>query len=171
MIPSIFNLDVGYLLHHQAKKSSSQVPSTQSDNSAQLIFPGVSGRFPASNNVQEFRDGLFNKKDMFDAIDKRWKVDNSEIPPKGGLIPEINKFDPGFFGIHHRQATNMDPAMRNFIEVAIESIMDAGIHPKELEGSKTGVFVGYSWSDLEAPSLSEADEPQKFRMTGYVIFF
>ncbi|EFA05248.1 Fatty acid synthase-like Protein [Tribolium castaneum] len=133
----------------------------------EVVVTGMSGRFPASNNVQEFRDNLFAKKYMMDKIDKRWKVVNKEIPSKGGLLPEIGTFDPGFFGIHHRQAENMDPAMRNFLEVAVEAILDSGFHPKELEGSRTGVFVGYSWSDLEAPSLSEADEPQKFGMTGY----
>lgn len=133
------------------------------------LILGISGRFPASKNVREFRDNLFEKKDMFSSVKKRWIVDHKDIPSKGGLLPEIDKFDAGNFGIHHRQATYMDPTMRNFLEVAIESVMDAGVHPKELEGSKTGVLVAYSFSDLEVPVLTQADEAKTFKLTGYVL--
>lgn len=35
------------------------------------------------------------------------------------------------------------------IEVAYEAILDAGIHPQSLRGSKTGVFAGVCFSEAE----------------------
>ena len=53
-----------------------------------------------------------------------------------------------------------------FLEMVIEAIMDAGVNPIELEGSKTGVFIGFSCSDLENFTLMGMTESQKFPTTG-----
>lgn len=126
----------------------------------------MSGRFPKSNNIKEFRDNLFNKENMISETDKRWTVKHREIPTKGGLIPDVSKFDPGFFGVHYRQALNMDPILRNFLEVATEAIMDAGVNPSELQGNKTGVFVGYAWSDIDVLTMRQIEQQQSFGITG-----
>lgn len=59
---------------------------------------GVSGKFPKSKNVQEFKDNLMNTRDMVASDNKRWDIIHPEIPDRSGVIPLIEKFDPGYFG-------------------------------------------------------------------------
>ncbi|KAJ3652400.1 hypothetical protein Zmor_018369 [Zophobas morio] len=132
----------------------------------EVVISGVSGRFPESENIYEFRDNLFNKKQMVSENEKRWKVDVGNVPKKSGHIDNINKFDAGYFGLHYRQANFMDPGLGVIMKTVIEAIMDAGINPSELEGSKTGVFLGLSWSDAENPILINLKGPQNFAITG-----
>lgn len=41
----------------------------------------------------------------------------------------------------------MDPQIRVLLEHSYEAILDAGISPQSLHGSKTGVFIGCSYDD------------------------
>lgn len=41
-------------------------------NEPEIVISGVSGRFPSSNSVTEFKDNLFNKVDMVTADDTRF---------------------------------------------------------------------------------------------------
>ena len=136
----------------------------------EVVISGMSGRFPESDNVYEFRDNLFNKKDMVTENDKRWKLDRPDIPKRSAKIKVINKFDAGYFGLHYRQADVMDPALRILMETVIEAVMDAGINPLELKRSKTGEFVSVGWSNVENPTFVNGMEPQKFAVTGYENF-
>ena len=46
----------------------------------EIVISGISGRFPNSNNIQEFSDNLYNKVDMVDDDERRWRHTNAEIP-------------------------------------------------------------------------------------------
>lgn len=52
-------------------------------------------------------------------------------------------------GIHPNQANAMDCECRMLLEKTIEAIYDAGIHPKDLEGTNTGVFIGLFFTEAE----------------------
>lgn len=43
----------------------------------------------------------------------------------------------------------MDPMCRMLLEHAYEAIVDAGINPRQLRGTKTGVFIGACFSESE----------------------
>lgn len=116
---------------------------------------GLSCRFPGANNTEAFWQLL---KEGVDAITEipndRWNKDafyhpDATVPGKsisrwGGFLDNIDQFDPFFFGISPAEATYMDPQQRLLLELSYEALDDAGQKVKELEGSKTGVFVGIS---------------------------
>lgn len=43
----------------------------------------------------------------------------------------------------------MDPMCRMLMEHAFEAIVDAGVNPRHLRGTKTGVFIGACFSESE----------------------
>ncbi|KAL7042296.1 hypothetical protein ACKWTF_001098 [Chironomus riparius] len=112
-----------------------------------IVVSGISGRFPNANNVQEFEHNLYNKIDMSDEDESRWKHFHPEVPKRTGKIRNLNKFDASFFSILNKHANWMDPQCRCLLEHAYEAIIDAGISPQSLVGSRTGVFIGCCFSD------------------------
>lgn len=116
----------------------------------EIVISGLSGRFPSSANVEEFAQNLYNKIDMVDDSENRWKHINPEIPTRSGKTVNLNKFDASFFSVHNRQASFMDPQCRCLLEHAYEAVLDAGINPKTLRGSRTGVYIGCSFAESEA---------------------
>ena len=120
-----------------------------SDPSDEIVISGISGRFPNSKNMTEFSYNLYNKIDMVDDDERRWHHTNPEIPKRSGKINGLEKFDASFFSVHNRQANMMDPQCRMLLEHSYEAILDAGINPKTLRDSRTGVFIGCVVAETE----------------------
>ncbi|XP_031331261.1 fatty acid synthase-like isoform X1 [Photinus pyralis] len=119
------------------------------DSDDELVISGMAGCFAESANVYEYRDNLANKVDMVTCDERRWVTNHPEIPKRAGKMNFIEKFDSGFFGVHGAQAHSMDPMARMQLERTIEAILDAGYHPEELKGTRTGVFIGMSESEAD----------------------
>lgn len=68
-------------------------------------------------------------------------------------MKDIDKFDSLFFGVHGQLVTHIDPMIRMTVESAYEAIMDSGINPKKLKGSKSAVFTASCFSDSELSML------------------
>lgn len=61
-------------------------------------YSGIAGTYPESKNLYELQNNLYNNVDMVTEDNRRWDVRHFDIPSRAGKIPEINKFDAGFFG-------------------------------------------------------------------------
>ncbi|XP_070493817.1 fatty acid synthase-like [Chironomus tepperi] len=125
------------------------------ENGDDIVISGVSGRFPNSRNLDQLSYNLFNKIDMVDEKETRWRHTNAEVPRRMGKTLDIEKFDASFFGVNYRHARTMDPQGRIILEHAFESILDAGISPKTLKGKNVGVFIGASYNESEMKWIYE----------------
>ncbi|WP_327091569.1 SDR family NAD(P)-dependent oxidoreductase [Nonomuraea sp. NBC_01738] len=76
---------------------------------------------------------------------------------EGAFLPDAADFDAAFFGISPNEALAMDPQQRLLLESAWEAIERAGIDPRSLHGSQTGVFVGITQQNY-GTSLADAPE-------------
>nr|XP_049698956.1 fatty acid synthase [Helicoverpa armigera]XP_049698957.1 fatty acid synthase [Helicoverpa armigera] len=132
----------------------------------EVLISGVSGYFPDSDSVNHLQENLFNKVDLISGDARRWKLAHPEIPQRTGKINNVNKFDASFFGVHYKQAHTMDPMCRILLEKAYEAVIDAGVNPKELRDTKTGVFVGACFSESEKTWFYEKMQVNGFGITG-----
>ncbi|MFK4070360.1 beta-ketoacyl synthase N-terminal-like domain-containing protein [Streptomyces sp. NPDC029674] len=73
---------------------------------------------------------------------------------QGGFLYDAADFDAEFFDISPREALAVDPQQRLLLECAWEAFERAGLDPRTLKGSPTGVFVGMTGQDY-GPRLHE----------------
>lgn len=70
-------------------------------------------------------------------------------------MPDIDKFDSEFFGMSDRKANSLDPQFKLCYETTFEAILDAGINPDDIKGSRTGMFTAYCYIDGRLAQLQE----------------
>ena len=66
--------------------------------------------------------------------------------PNGGFIDDVRTFPAISFGIPPRRVEVMDPQQRLSLEIALQTIQDAGYRPADLP-RRTGVFMGVTASE------------------------
>ena len=119
---------------------------------------GMSCRFPGSADPESFWNNLKENKDLITEVpEERWnwkayygdpKAEKGKTKAKwGGFITDADKFDPLFFNISPREAELMDPQQRITLQAVWHALEDAGVNPKAISGSNTGVFIGSYFDD------------------------
>ncbi|MFD4691808.1 type I polyketide synthase [Streptomyces sp. NPDC058463] len=84
----------------------------------------------------------------------------------GGFVTGAADFDNGLFAVSPREAFAMDPQQRLLLEVSWEVFERAGISPRAVHGSRTGVFVGTSGQDYVGILASGEQDTEGHRGTG-----
>ncbi|GFS66896.1 fatty acid synthase [Nephila pilipes] len=115
----------------------------------EIAITGISGRFPESDNVSEWSQNLYNKRNLITESSKRWEPGLHSLPRKLGQLKDLSKFDNEFFDVSEEQANILDPQARILLESTYEAIVDAGYDPDDLRGRKIGVFVAHSFQECE----------------------
>ncbi|MGD2092501.1 MAG: SDR family NAD(P)-dependent oxidoreductase, partial [Candidatus Aminicenantes bacterium] len=124
-----------------------------------IAIIGMSGRFPGANTPGQYWENLLAGKNSITEIPPDrwdWKEYYHEDPNQaaalrksyskwGGFLDEFHRFDPLFFNMTPREAENIDPQERLFLEECWKALEDAGYAPSKLSPQlrqKTGVFGG-----------------------------
>ena len=125
---------------------------------------GIGCRFPGGASSSESLRRLLI--DGMDAIVDEPPVERPgfdragmTFPPAGYLQEDVAAFDPMFFGTAPREAASMDPQQRLALECAWEALEDAGINPRGLEGSRSGVYFGVAatdWGNIQLRGAPDA---------------
>jgi acyl transferase domain-containing protein/SAM-dependent methyltransferase len=135
---------------------------------APIAAIGLACRFPAAPSPEAFWALLRDGVDAITEVPReRWDVDafydpDPDAPGRmstrhGSFLPGVDRFDAEFFGITPKEAARMDPQHRLLLEVAWEAFETAGLDPRGLAGSPTGVFVGLCHHDYLNLILKRGD--------------
>lgn len=114
-----------------------------------IAIVGMAGRFPDANNVEELWQNVANQHcSITPYSDEQLRgvgVDSDTLADpdyvKAGVpFTNIKAFDAGFFGYSPKEAEQLDPQQRIFLQTCWHALEDAGIVPSAT--NLTGVFAG-----------------------------
>lgn len=140
------------------RKLLDRLASTQSSTTTPIAVVGMSCRFPGANSIEEYWDLIAGGRSLSKEVpEERWDIKSLYDPSPDALgktatkwaclVDGVDQFDPVFFGITPREASRMDPQQRLLLQGCWEALENAGIDPKALTKSPTGVFVGVGQMD------------------------
>jgi len=114
---------------------------------------GMAGRFPGAENPRALWRNLAAARESIphfaeDELEPAGAEEMAARSERGyvrarGILPGVELFDAGFFGISPAEADVIDPQQRLFLEAAWEALEDAGYDPQAFSGA-IGVFAGMS---------------------------
>ncbi|GGF54348.1 hypothetical protein GCM10007301_12330 [Azorhizobium oxalatiphilum] len=116
-----------------------------------VAIVGVAGRFPGAGSVAGFWENLrrgadcishFDPAALDDSFGGEVRGDRDYVPARP-VLPDVERFDAPFFGMHARETALTDPQHRLLLECAWEGLEDAGHDPAAFAGA-IGVFAGCS---------------------------
>jgi acyl transferase domain-containing protein/NAD(P)-dependent dehydrogenase (short-subunit alcohol dehydrogenase family)/acyl carrier protein len=146
-----------------------------------IAIVGMSCRFPGAEDpdalwkmVAERRESVTEypggRTPELDAFYRRAGMPDGPASIRGGFLPDIDKFDAGFFEVSPREAEWLDPQQRLLLEASWEALEDAGIPLRVLSREKTGVFIGVWLSEYEHHAKANAPVSEFFLITGGPLF-
>ncbi|BBX96242.1 type I polyketide synthase [Mycobacterium lacus] len=141
-----------------------------------IAVVGIDCRFPGARDKDAFwrllMDGVVTDAEV---PSQRWDIDTYYHPDgaagsmntrRAHFIDDVDAFDNEFFGIAPVEAAALDPQQRLLLQTAWRALEDAGIDPRSLAGTPTGVFVGMMSSEWGFRQILDFKGLTVFRGTG-----
>ena len=120
------------------------------ETDTEVAVIGMSGRFPGAPDLGRFwanlRSGIDSIQVYGDEELERIGIDRAVYSDPtfvraAALLPDSELFDASFFGFSPREAEQMDPQQRVFLETSWEALEDAGYDGQSYPGP-IGVYAG-----------------------------
>ncbi len=128
-----------------------QIPLAANPSTNAIAIIGVTGRFPGAESVEAFWKNLcegvesitaFHLEELDEPERALAKAEPSYVAARP-VLKDADKFDSSFFGVYPKEADQMDPQHRVFLECAWEVLERAGYDPGHTT-EPVGVFAGCS---------------------------
>lgn len=119
-----------------------------------IAIIGMSGRFPGAANLDQFWDNLLSGKESIRFFDDQELANAGVSPterqhphyvPASPTLEGIDQFDAAFFSISPREAKQLAPSMRLFLECVWEAFENGGYTNTNHDG-QIGVYAGANLS-------------------------
>ena len=143
-----------------------------SEHIGSVAIIGLSGRFPGANTIEKFWHNLLNGIEGISSLTDEELVaagispdiyEQANYVKAYPALADIDQFDADFFKITPREASQMDPQKRIFMEIVWEALEDAGY--TSASSDFIGVYAGCGTSgywtfhpDATQPMLSLENE-------------
>ncbi|MDJ1175532.1 type I polyketide synthase [Roseofilum capinflatum] len=130
-----------------------------------IAIIGMSGRFPGAKTIDEFWHNLkhgvegisfLSESQLLKSGIEKDLLSNPNYVKASGSIEDIDRFDAQFFNYSPREAEELDPQQRLFLECSWEAIESAGYNPEVYDGS-IGVYAGSGLPTYLMSHLGEKD--------------
>ena len=141
-----------------------------------IAVVGIDCRFPGAPGRDAFwrllMDGVVTDSEV---PSERWDIDTYYHPNgvagsmntrRAHFIDDVDAFDNDFFGIAPIEAAALDPQQRLLLQASWHALEDAGIDPRSLAGTPTGVFVGMMSSEWSSLHMHDFAGLTSFRGSG-----
>ncbi|MGW1409041.1 SDR family NAD(P)-dependent oxidoreductase [Streptomyces sp. NPDC002403] len=138
-----------------AARDSAAAPRPRDDHHDIAII-GISGTYPGAETLGELWDVLGEGRHEFREVPReRWDHDavyssdrsvlGKSTIRTGTFLRDIEMFDPRYFRISKRDAENMSPEVRLFLQTGVEALEDAGYSRETIQrqyDGDVGVLAG-----------------------------
>jgi amino acid adenylation domain-containing protein len=167
---------LAHFIDNKGKTQEEESISQKEVSGNDIAIIGISVKLPMADTAEEFwhnlRAGIdcvrdipeARKKDTLSYLKYTGKTLDKFAFGQAAYIEDIDKFDYGFFKISPKEASLLDPNQRLFLQTAWNAIEDAGYGGRQLEGSKTGVYLGFG-SDSDYKKMINEVEPEAASMS------
>ncbi len=131
------------------QKTRARLEEVEAGRHEPVAIVGMACRFPGDVRSPADLWGLLSRGEHGIGplpTDRGW---DPGMDGRGGFLAGAALFDAEFFEVEPAEALAMDPQQRQLLEVSWEAMERAGIDPRSLRGSRTGVFVGTNGQDYQ----------------------
>ncbi|MEU7168290.1 amino acid adenylation domain-containing protein, partial [Streptomyces morookaense] len=152
------------------------VRGTAGAGSRDIAVIGMAGRFPDADTLEEYWRNLtaghesvvrYGREELLAAGVPEEELDQPGYVRAQSRMRDIRGFDAAFFGYSRREAEQMDPQHRVFLECAWHALEDALCDPYDYTGD-IGLYAGAGQNDYAAghvlPGLGDADLATRYQV-------